>query len=138
MDNEYLHWVRETLGEFQTRLNLLHFEIDIQTPDRHGRKESGAAAATWVDESYLRAEIYLFHNLEEFYKEGQLDYCRKILLHELCHFFTNPIWEYASPGIPANAHPILTSLVERQTTAISNALWRAGFKNKEQEDESNS
>lgn len=127
MDNDYLAWVNDTLKEFQTRLNLLHYEIEVQPPETHDCKYEGVAASAWIDTAYLRAIISLYPPLEEYYKENKVDYCRKILLHEMCHFFTSPLQEYASPGIPKNAHTFLDQLAESTTQMICNALWNAGL-----------
>ena len=79
------------LESYKKKLNLHNYQIDLEYIDD---KKTEDIATISDDPVYLYATVRLYPKLFNEYKKGNILYIKKVLLHELCHTFTDKLSYY--------------------------------------------
>jgi len=83
---EFKEYTVKVLDNYQAKLHMVNYNIDLE----YIALDSTNDIATIDDDTvYLMAKIKLYPKIYKEFREGNLKYVKKIILHELCHIFTD-------------------------------------------------
>lgn len=111
------------------RYTIFAGEYDIKTLYMEQEKDGDdprtpTAAEISIDSRYLLATITFYPLVYEWYKEKRWDDIARVVLHEMCHILTEPLYVFPLKWLNDQAHDDLKDVRERQTTRVTNALFQ--------------
>lgn len=111
------------------RYTIFAGEYDLKTqydtdPREEESSDSPCAAQISVDHKYLLATITFYPIVYEWYKEKKFEDIARVILHEICHILTEPLYRFPLKYLNDQAHDDLREIRERQTQRITNTLFQ--------------
>lgn len=83
-------------------------------------KECGAHIDT--NSTYLKFHLCIHKNAHELYENGDKYACMNLLVHEMCHVLTEPLYLFSIGAATNMTQPMLEEIRERQTQRIANVV----------------
>lgn len=123
-DIEFCHYVEAKVRFLQNVMNLGEYEVDFGLVDDFPPDSSyGDTYAMIVpDTVYLTASISVGRCMAEMYANGDYKMVGAILLHEMSHLLTEPLWHLVSGGVHPAAMELVSFTNERQVQRIANVI----------------
>jgi len=116
-------WARNHLNKWREKLNLSEWMLSVTfcKKDDHNSHGYTTHAEVNVDPVYLRAHVYIYPAFWELPEHRK----NQALIHELCHCFTQEIWDTTTDlknGRLINDHTIRAQ-IERLTQRITYCVY---------------
>lgn len=71
---------------------------------------------------YLRFRLNIYPCLFNAWSNGRKRYVGEIILHEVCHLLTHPMFQWATVDSCPSQNPIISGVNEQQTQRTANAI----------------
>lgn len=124
-DKQYKTYIRNLINELRMVVFAGEYELDVQYPQDPLPTDDGnnVQAEIITDHVYLCLVVRLYPDVYEYYIKKDYSKVTQILLHELCHVFTQELYEAAKYNISPQEIGWLKDIWERQTQRITYALF---------------
>lgn len=116
----FKQYVRRVFTEIKRYMYLHEYSYSIvwSTED----KGNGALADILVDNKYLNFRVTIYPSLEKYFDEGNYIGVTETLLHELCHVYTEPMYDVAITHCPPALDDQVEFIREQGTQRITGAI----------------
>lgn len=99
----------------------LRFNKEGDTKQEQGYSNSTAAYIT-IDVKYLNYAVTIFPVVKEKYERGDYRGCFGILVHEMSHIYTEPLYLFAIDAVTNTSKEYLETVREQQTQRIAGCV----------------
>jgi hypothetical protein len=89
------------------------------------RENMDLSAEIFTDPNYLSAKLTIYNPLYNMWQHKDYKGVLRILVHELCHLLTEPLYRFSNDHISEVEAKHLCDTRERQTQRIANIAYRA-------------
>lgn len=121
-------WVRTSATNLKKYFYLNDWEVNLIW-DAVDDEEGGTVASIFTDARYLRATIRIYPKFYEYWKKGDYDRLKEVLIHEFTHILLEPIAELARKAICDSNSFFYSQILEQQTQRTSLIIGRGVPKN---------
>jgi len=116
----YQKELRQRLKLWYDRMGLREWRAEIGFCK--DEDSDGAAATCSITEVYLTAHIILFPSVARYWKDRRWDLIDEVLVHELSHLLTEPLYRIALDAVTNTSKKFLEDVRERQTQRIAQVV----------------
>lgn len=119
---QYQKQVQKIVAYLAKELYLHEWHITSRFVPQTEMADENTAAQINTNGNYFDAVILLGPIVENLYKTGKFRDVAEIVLHELCHIHTDPLYKIASDAVAEVAQKHLDTIREQQTQRMTNIL----------------
>lgn len=119
----FKNWCDRVLVMLRAEMYLKEWEWKLGfVKDDEEKNGSTTGASITIDVKYLNYSITIFPVVEKMYKEGKYMNCFEVLVHELSHIYTEPLYEFAIDAVSNMTKDHLERIREQQTQRICGCI----------------
>jgi hypothetical protein len=124
----YRKFVRELIGHLQYAMFLNLYQIDVsyekepKTGSFKKADDNCVAADIRTDHRYYNATVNLYPITHQRWSDGNKKGVAEIVIHELCHIITDPLYKVAYGESTKSNHSFLEDTREQTTQHIANMV----------------
>lgn len=126
---KYRKWCRDLIRELQWKMSINLYEIGIEWEKAPKKKDDFQKANDHcvtgeisTNHRYYSAVIKLYPNALEIWKGGDKRKCAEVIVHEMCHIITDPLYKIAYQTSNDLNHDFVEDIREQTTQHLSNIL----------------
>lgn len=114
----YKKWIDRVLVMLRNKFFVKEYEWSVG----YEKDRDGIGAQIKIDTKYLNYDVTIFKCVEEMYKKGKYQQCFNILVHEMCHIYTEPLYIIAIDAVTNSSKDFLELVREQQTQRIAGCI----------------
>lgn len=114
ISKSYKQFVRKIVSEAKPLMLLQIYGVDIF----YDMEDKGSAAEIKVNNKYYTAAIFCHKNLYDHYKGGDKNRVIEMIVHELSHIITEPLYVFAVDAATNSSHKHLETIREQTTEQV--------------------
>ena len=123
---KYMAFCRRIAYELQPKMFLNLYGIDFeycwQEKDTDKHNDNCVTAEIKTNHRYYSAHLKLYPSTFEMFKKGKRERVAEVIVHELCHIITDPLYKIANEGSSNNTMPFIEDVREQTTQHLTNIM----------------
>lgn len=119
-EKNYKEYIKKCCHLLRKEFYCGEYEMKIMFMDCDD--EGGAAANISISSTYLSFIIRFFPEVYGYWKAGDMEQVKRIVIHEFSHLLLDPIWKLHADSVPNNVKDMIFMTYERQTQRIANIV----------------
>lgn len=123
----YQKWVWRMVKMMRKNMYLSEWSYSVKFSKGEHKKEKindgfSVAGTNSVSVKYLEYEITLYPLTKKYFDKSNYSAALEVIIHELCHVYTEPLYEAAIKEVGTSSEDFIETLREQTTQRISSAI----------------